>query len=210
MNAKNDINSKVNVIERCKEMLMSIKNPYRKNFYMKEVVKICEIDEEVLLKTTDLNKAMLPSNKGKVLGNIKYICEMDFIGSLFELSDETVQSLVEDLDENYFNDEDMKKIFKKIIENLGKGININILIGDKDIGNIVSSLMVNSEDDRDFYLIAIRNKNKLIYNYLNKKKKEMLLALSSMINEDKRKDILESLSQLVNKQKKLYTHLLEE
>lgn len=210
INAKDNINNKVNVLERCKEMLINIKNPYRKNFYIKELAKICDINENILLKTVGLNNTKSMSNKRKMAGVIKYICEKDFIGSLFELSEEVVQSLVVDLDEDYFNDEEMKKIFKKIIENLEKGININILVRDKDIGDIVSLLMMKSKDDQDFYQTAIKNKNKLIYNYLNKKKKEMLLTLNSITSEEKRKDIIASLNQLINEQKKLYTHLLEE
>ena len=141
---------------------------------------------------------------------MRYICEKDFLGSLFELSEDVVQSLLIDLDENYFNDEDMKKIYKKIIENLEKGININVLVRDNEVGDIVSSIIMNSHDEQDHYITAIKNKNKLIYNYLNKKKKKILLALNSAINEDERKNILESLNQLISKQRKLYIHLLEE
>lgn len=209
LNAKNNINEKVSTIEKVKKILEGIKNPYRKNLYIKEISKICKIDESFLLKTIELNNSK-PIIIRKPSGILRYICEKDFLGSLFELSEDVVQSLLIDLDENYFNDEDMKKIYKKIIENLEKGININVLVRDNEVGDIVSSIIMNSHDEQDHYITAIKNKNKLIYNYLNKKKKKILLALNSAINEDERKNILESLNQLISKQRKLYIHLLEE
>lgn len=209
LNARNNINERVSIIEKFKKFLEDIKNPYRRSLYIKEISKICEIDESFLLKTIELNKSK-PIITRKSSGILRYICEKDFLGSLFELSEDLVQSLLIDLDENYFNDDDMKKIYKKIIENLKKGININDLVRDNEVGDIVSSIRMNSDDKQDYYITAIKNKNKLIYNYLNKKKKKILLALNSAINEEERKSILESLNQLISKQKKLYIHLLEE
>jgi DNA primase len=207
--AKKDINRKVHVIEKFKEKILSIANPYRKNLYIKEVAEICEIDEKLLLKTIDLNKTKSIINK-KPTGILKYICEKDFLRALFELSEDVVQSLLSDLDETYFNDEFMKKIFKKIIENLEKGININNLVRDNEVGNIVSLLIMNDQYDQDFYVIAVQNKNKIVYNYLNKKRKTMLLSLNGETNEEERRNILESLNQLISKQRELHIHLLEE
>lgn len=210
--AKKNINKKVHIIEKFKEKLMAVTNPYRKSMYIKEVAAICEIDEKLLLRSIDLNKSQSIINK-KSTGILKYICEKDFLRALFELSEDVVQSLLSDLDEDYFNDKYMKKIFKKIIENLEKGINIYNLVRDNEVGNIVSLLIMNNQNnqlDQDYYIIAIQNKNKIVYNYLNKKKKTMLLSLSEETNEKERRNILESLNQLINKQKELHIHLLEE
>jgi DNA primase len=206
---KNDINKKVKLIERVKGILNDISNPYRKEIYLKELARICEIDEKLFTENVNMKKLRSIINI-KPLGIVNYICEKDFLRSLLELPDDTIQTLISDLDEAYFNDIQMKKIFKKIIENLEKGININSLVRDSEIGNIVSSLVMNGNYKQDFYVTAVQNKNKIIYNYLNKERKKLLRSLSEQTDEDKRKILLESLHQLVNEQNALYNHLLEE
>ncbi|MDY6820764.1 MAG: DNA primase [Deferribacterota bacterium] len=208
--ALTSINQRAQFLERVKLYLDKIKNPYMRNLYIKEISKIIEVDEAVLygdLYSLNLNDKSLKKKKGN---HINLICERNFLKALFELPEDVVRDLIFDLDEDYFNENEMRELFKKIVENLEKGINICNLVRDNVVGELVSSLIMMNLEGCNYKALATQNKNKIIFNYINKKKKNLAKKLQHIRDKEDRNSILSEINRLIEMQKDIYCHLMEE
>jgi DNA primase len=203
-----DNNKKVELIENLKQKLLNVKNPYRAELYVEEIATLVGVGKETLLKDIDLNKTkiILRKEQKKV---VKYLCEYNFIRALFELPDDVINNLISDISEDYFSDMWIRSIYKKIIEIIEKGINIKNLINDIEVGEKLSSLLLDSLNIEDFYFEAVKNKNKIIYNWLTRKKREKVDELKSLSDNSKKQKLLLEINELINKQREINTYLLE-
>lgn len=189
-----------------------IKEPFRRDMYEKKLARIFNIDinfikTEVETRKTDMAK--------KNISDISYICEDEFIISLFHLSEDVVDEIVSDINEEMFCSKKNMKIFKKIVEILNKNGSIAILFNDKEIGETLSGMAVNIDPSSDFYKIAILNKYKIFDNYLERRRKSLIekIAESKHENNNQSKDanikILKEIQEIINKQKEIQANLLE-
>jgi len=188
----------------------SIQEPFRKDFYEKELAKVFNTDIELIKTETKTQKI---DKKKSNMSKISYICEDEFLISLFYLSEDVVDEAISDINEEMFYSEKNRKIFKKIVEVLNKSDSISILFNDSEFGETLSSMAVNIDPSSDFYKKAIINKYKIIDNYLEKRRKSLIEKLSKTNLENNSKDtnikILKEIQEIINKQKEIKANLLE-
>ncbi|HCW92338.1 MAG TPA: DNA primase [Flexistipes sinusarabici] len=202
---------KLKIIERIKSLLIKVKNPYLKDEYFAQTAKIFDLNEETLRKDIEFSShknTFKRIEKGE--GRLNYFCEENFLASLFSLSEDVIDSLLEDMNEDYFSDENFKKIFKKIIDVLQNGDIMHVLLNDEEIGEIASNILITDFGDEDPYAVALKNKNKLRFNYLERMKKIKINELSQFKNDPvKSEEILEKLNNILTEIKELRSSVLE-
>lgn len=188
----------------------SIQEPFRKDFYERELARIFNTDIELIKTETKIKK--IDKHRSN-MPKISYICEDEFLISLFYLSEDVVDEAISDINEEMFYSEKNRKIFKKIVEVLNKSDSISILFNDREFGETLSSMAVNIDPSSDFYKKAIINKYKIIDNYLEKRRKSLIEKLSKTNLENNSKDtnikILKEIQEIINKQKEIKANLLE-
>lgn len=188
----------------------SIQEPFRKDFYEKELARIFNTDIELIKTETKIKK--IDKNKSN-MPKLSYICEDEFLISLFYLPEDVVDEAISDINEEMFYSEKNRKIFKKIVEVLNKSDSISTLFNDSEFGETLSSMAVNIDPSSDFYKKAIVNKYKIIDNYLEKRRKSLIEKLSKTNHENNSKDtnikILKEIQEIINKQKEIKANLSE-
>jgi len=202
---------KVKIIERIKSLLIKVKNPYLKDEYFAQTAKIFGLNEETLRKDIEFSSYKNSFNTTeKRAGKLNYFCEENFLAALFSLSEDVIDSLLEDMNDEYFSDENLRKIYKKIIDVLQNGDIMHVLLNDEEIGEIASNILITDFGDEDPYAVALKNKNKLRFNYLERMKKIKISELSQFRNDPvKSEEILEKLNRILTEIKELKSSVLE-
>jgi len=203
---------KVKIIDtRIKKTLMKVKNPYLKDEYFSQISRIFQINEETLRKDVEFSslRNILRTSTGRKK-RLTYLCEENFLGSLFKLPEDVVDTLIEDVNEHFFSDESSKKIYKKIVDVLQNGDIMHVLLNDSEIGEIISHILINDFDEEDPYQVALKNKKQLKYNYLLKIKKNNIAELNRFKNDPvKTKELLSSLNNILSELKNLKSSIWE-
>lgn len=202
----NNVNLKTKYLKILQSKLVLIKDELLKESYIEKISKIFGIDPQIFKKGVDFStaKRILKRSENK----IKYICEYDFISSLFGLAEDVIDELVHDMKEEFFFDENMKKIFKKIVEFLNKNVSIHLLVDDSEVGELLSEILLKDEFHDDYYN-ALLNKYKIHLNYLKKLKKEKQEELKKAQDKPERMALVNEINQIIKKQKDFEKRLLE-
>lgn len=167
MRSSKDMNQKFRYIDKMKQMLLKVKNPYRKDEYARRLAAIFQIDEKMLKKDIDLSAAnntlkrterKLPLKRG-----VTYIYEREFIASLFKLPEDVAVMLTENILPEYFHDKNLSAIYKKVLDVLTDGDNINVLLCEPDVGSELSEAVI-SMPETDMYRLASAGREKILSN----------------------------------------------
>jgi DNA primase len=162
-----------------------------KNIYLTKIKDIFNIDFEIIYKNKNIKK--LQNNQK----SIKYIYEDDFLSALMQINDEEVVSgVIDGIEKEYFLQDDRRRIFEKIVDNLNNSGNIDALFNDDEVGELISYL-VSCRVFEEPYKVAIINKEKLIYNYKSNEIKKLRDELSKSAGDtSKSLDILKKIDKL--------------
>ncbi|KAA0259428.1 DNA primase [Deferribacter autotrophicus] len=204
---KDNYNLKSKYLADLSKKVSLIRDNYLKEIYLKEISDIFHIDYDSLKKGVDFSLAKKILNRSE--RKVKYICEYDFISSLFSLPEDVLLELINDINEDYFFDENMKKIYKKVVEFLNKNVNISVLVNDPEVGDFLSELLLKEQNYEDDYYSALLNKYKICINYLKKIKKEKQQLLGKSKDNHEKMKILSEINDIINKQKEYEKRLLE-
>lgn len=187
------LSQKINNYESIVKKLSLFPESTTKSVYMKEVSKIFNIDTSLKTRLPKLEKSSPQHVKG-----LQYICEDDFLASIFMIKDdEVVARLIEDLSEDYFMQSRNKKIFLKLIDIIQKFGNIDALFNDNDIGEVLAGMLANKEFNEP-YKTAIINKNKLIYNYKVNESRRLQSQLLTIKDDKQKLEIIKKISILTS------------
>lgn len=189
--------------------IQRINDPYNRNYYESELARIFNIDKSILeaeLKSKPLSKKEDNPKKN----NISYICEEEFIISLFNLSEDIIDNLIGDIKEEMFVTEKNRIIFKKVVEFLRKDGNIAVLFNDNEYGEILANMVAKMDCNTDSYKNALINKYKIIYNFLDRERKRLINYLSTnKLDEKESINVLKDIKDILEKQKSISTKLSE-
>lgn len=191
-----DLNRKLVYLQRIKEKLMKINDPYRKSHYLDIVAKRFEVDPEILKKDVELSMVKT-TLKRTHSARLAYICERDYLSSLFQLPEDLGLSLIEDVEESFFNDPNARKIFKKLVDVLFKGGSIDVLVNDPEVGEQIAEIRIQQESQEDYYRAALENRDKIIKNAIPAFKKDMTRKISEAASFEEKIELLKMQNSLV-------------
>lgn len=167
-----DFNAKLRGLDRIKELLMTIKSPYRKDYYVQKLAVMFQIDENTLRKDIDISAAKTRLRKtggesreqdSTKRGGVTYFCERDFLAALVQLPEDVSLMMTENILPEYFNDKKMLEIYKKVLDVLQNGDNINVLLSTPDIARELSPVII-SDLNSDLYRMASASREKILAN----------------------------------------------
>jgi len=165
-----DFNAKLRGLDRIKELLMIIKSPYRKDYYAQKLAVMFQIDENTLRKDIDISAAKtrlrrtgesLEQNRDR--RGVTYFCERDFLAALVQLPEDVSLMMTEKILPEFFNDKKMSDIYKKVLDVLQNGDNINVLLSTPDIAKELSPVII-SDLNSDLYRMASASREKILAN----------------------------------------------
>jgi len=162
-----------------------------KNIYLNRIKEIFNLDFEIINENKKIKK--LQNNQK----SIKYIYEDDFLSAIMQINDEEVVSgVIEGIEKEYFHQQDRRRIFEKIVDNLNNSGNIDALFNDDEVGELLSYL-VSCKVFEEPYRVAIINKEKLVYNYKSNELRKLRDELSKCAGDTlKSLDILKKIDKL--------------
>ena len=203
----NSINDKVKLLDNIKNKIKKLTSSYMRDHYIEQVGQILKINYEVLRKNFDVT-TLKTGPKIKSNNNMVCFCEYDFLRYLLKLPEDVIGNILSDMEEEYFTDPFIKKVYKKTLEILGKGDIIHLLMTNNDIGEELVKLLMDNIEEKDNYLEAIRNKNKLVYNYLERQRKMKIKELA-VIGKDNSSalSLLSDIQSILSKQTLLKKHM---
>ncbi len=151
---------------------MTIKSPYRKDYYVQKLAVMFQIDENTLRKDIDISaakKTRLRKTGGEsreqdsTKRGVTYFCERDFLAALVQLPEDVSLMMTENILPEYFNDKKMLEIYKKVLDVLQNGDNINVLLSTPDIARELSPVII-SDLNSDLYRMASASREKILAN----------------------------------------------
>ena len=166
-----DFNTKLRGLDRIKELLVTIKSPYRKDYYAQKIAVMFQIDENTLRKDIDISAAKTRLRKtgdsqaqnSNSSRGVTYFCERDFLAALVQLPEDVSLMMTENILPEFFNDRKMSDIYKKVLDVLQNGDNINVLLSTPDIAKELSPVII-SDLNSDLYRMASASREKILAN----------------------------------------------
>lgn len=191
-----DFNAKLRSLDKLKNMLITIKSPYRKDHYAEKLAVMYQIDENTLRKDIDISAAKTTLRKtGEAAGysrreerGVTYFCERDFIAALVQLPEDVALNYTDNILPEYFNDRKMSEIYKKVLDVLSNGDNINVLLSTPDIAKELSPVIVNDLNS-DLYRSAAASREKILANSVKDSMNRKIKDAADM--DEKRRLIIE-------------------
>lgn len=161
-----DANRRFHRLQQISKMLEQIKDPYRREYYIKTTADIFEVSGDTLKSGIGSpNPRSVVIKKVSKRTNLIYRCERDLLACLTRLDDEMLDSVVTGLSTEHFQDEEARKIYNKVLDICGQNDNINVLLHEPEIGEMLTTFALDLESDADLYATAINNKNQMILNH---------------------------------------------
>ena len=191
-----DFNTKLRNLEKIKNMLTAVKSPYRKDYYTEKLAVMFQVDENTLRKDIDISaaKTTLKKTGAQTVRDqsdkrgVTYFCERDFVAALVQLPEDVALSYTDNILPEYFNDRKMSEIYKKVLDVLENGDNINVLLSTPDIAKELSPVIVN-ELNSDLYRSAAASREKILANSVNQSMNQKIKDASDM--DEKRRLVIE-------------------
>lgn len=191
-----DFNSKLRYLDKMKDMLTNVKSPYRKDHYAEKLAVMFQVDENTLRKDIDISAAKTTFKKmGQSTGysrnegrGVTYFCERDFIAALVQLPEDVALNYTDNILPEYFNDRKMSEIYKKVLDVLSNGDNINVLLSTPDIAKELSPVIVNDLNS-DLYRSAAASREKILANSVKDSMNRKIKDTADM--DEKRRLIIE-------------------
>lgn len=191
-----DFNAKLRSLDKIKSMLISVKSPYRKDYYAQKLAVMFQVDENTLRKDIDISaaKTTLKRTSGTVEKQqergrgVTYFCERDFIAALVQLPEDVALNYTDNILPEYFHDRRMSEIYKKVLDVLENGDNINVLLSTPDIAKELSPVLV-SDLNSDLYRSAAASREKILANSVKDSMNRKIKDASDM--DEKRRLVIE-------------------
>jgi len=189
-----DFSTKLRYLDKIKNLLVTIKSPYRKDYYAQKLAVMFQIDENILRKDIDISAAKTTLRKaGQTQSSqsarergVTYFCERDFIAALVQLPEDVSLLMTENILPEFFNDKKMSEIYKKVLDVLLNGDNINVLLSTPDIAKELSPAIV-SDLNSDLYRMAAASREKILANSV---KDTMNRKIKDSANMDEKRRLL--------------------
>ncbi|UOD34806.1 DNA primase [Deferribacteraceae bacterium V6Fe1] len=189
--------------------IQKINDPYNRNHYEEELAKVFNIDKSIL-EAEVKSKPLFKKQSDPKNSNMSYICEEEFITSLFNLSEDIIDNLISDITEEMFANQKNRIIFKKVVEILHKDGNIAVLFNDIEHGEILANMTARMDSNTDSYKSALINKYKIINNFLDRERKRLINHLSTnKLDEKESIKILKDIQDILARQKHVNAKLSE-
>ncbi|MCB4205156.1 DNA primase [Deferribacterales bacterium Es71-Z0220] len=189
--------------------IQKINDPYNRNHYEEQLAKVFNIDKNILDAEVK-SKTLFKKQSDHKNTNMSYICEEEFITSLFNLSEDIIDNLVSDITEEMFANQKNRIIFKKVVEILHKDGNIAVLFNDIEHGETLANMTARVDSNTDSYKNALINKYKIINNFLDRERKRLINHISTnKLNEEESIKILKNIQDILARQKHINAKLSE-
>jgi len=191
-----DFNAKLRNLDKIKNMMTAVKSPYRKDYYAEKLAVMFQVDENTLRKDVDISAAKTTLRKtGDNSRNdpsrgrgVTYFCEREFLAALVQLPEDVALNYTDNILPEYFNDRKMSEIYKKVLDVLENGDNINVLLSTPDIAKELSPVIV-SNLNSDLYRSAAASREKILANSVRVSMNQKIQNASDM--DEKRRLIIE-------------------
>lgn len=202
-----DFNAKLRSLDKIKSLLMSVKSPYRKDYYAGRLAAMYQVDENTLRKDIDISaaKTTLRRTDTKAAGaqrtgrGLTYFCERDFLAALVQLPEDVSLMLTESILPEFFNDRKMSEIYKKVLEVLQNGDNINVLLSTPDIAKELSPVLI-KDPGSDLYRVAAASREKIMANSVRETMNRRIKDTADM--DEKRRLLIEKFQNKKQSQEK--------
>jgi DNA primase len=191
-----DFNAKLRSLDKIKNLLVTVKSPYRKDHYAEKLAVMYQVDENTLRKDIDISAAKTRLRKtgeaevrqAERSRGVTYFCERDFIAALVQLPEDVSLVLTENILPEYFNDKKMSEIYKKVLDVLQNGDNISVLLCTPDIAKELSPVLV-SDLNSDLYRMAAASREKILANSVRESMNRRIKDTADM--DEKRRLLIE-------------------
>ncbi|MCX8083968.1 MAG: DNA primase [Calditerrivibrio sp.] len=185
------LSRKVKIYESLVKKIEKFPESSLKSAYTEKLKTIFNINAELLVSKRIFKKDSKIKPK-----DLRYIYEDDFLASLFIIKDEElISNLIDGLSKEFFYQDKRGLIFEKIVDIMRSSGNIDTLFNDEEVGELVS-YMVSQRNYVEPYKIAILNRNKLIYNHINKEKLQLQEQLKIVSDVKMSMEILKKIDDL--------------
>lgn len=194
-----DFNAKLRSLDRIKNLLVSVKNPYRKDHYAEKLSAMYQVDENTLRKDIDISAAKTTLRRTETIykkesgsgRGVTYFCEREFVAALVQLPDDVSLMMTENILPEFFNDKKMSEIYKKVLDVLQNGDNINVLLSTPDIAKELSPVLV-SDLNSDLYRLASASREKILANSVRDSMNRRIKDTADM--DEKRRLLIEKVN----------------
>lgn len=191
-----DFNAKLRSLDKIKNLLVSVKSPYRKDYYAEKLSAMYQVDENTLRKDIDISAAKTTLRRTEhgagytrgISRGVTYFCERDFVAALVQLPEDVSLMMTENILPEFFNDRKMSEIYKKVLEVLENGDNINVLLSTPDIAKELSPVLVNDLNS-DLYRTAAASREKILANSVRESMNRRIKDTADM--DEKRRLLIE-------------------
>lgn len=198
--AGSDFGKKLSRFQSVKKMLAKISDPHFRDHYSQAAADIFDlkkenIDEELNRLQDEApqifaKRASLKASDTKAM----YVCEMNFIACLCHLPMDVIVSLIGDMTPEMFKIDEIKEIFKKILEVSPDITDINELMN--ELGSSFIDLAMRELRGDKYYEEALSNKKQITKNYLLKRQHELITKQKSAISDDEKLVVMQELNNL--------------
>jgi DNA primase len=196
LNKSKDFNAKLRSLDKINNLLKSVKSPYRKDHYVTKIAVMFQVDEATLRKDIDISSAKPKFNRVQGSDNsvrsrgeyVTYFCEREFVAALVQLPEDVAIMQTENISPEHFNDRKMSEIYKKVLEVLQNGDNINVLLSTPDIARELSPVIVDDLNS-DLYRMAAASREKILANSAKKSMNRKIKDSGDM--DEKRRLLIE-------------------
>jgi DNA primase len=200
-----DANAKFYRLDDVREMLGQIKDPYRREYYIKLTSKIFEVNIHTLTADIGTEVPKIKTHAAKKSA-IKNIAERRFLSLLLELPEESADKIIQEIEPEYLEDETARKLYKKIIELVGEDDVIARLGADAAVGEEAALLILEERHSSDIFAEIYDCKNRIILTHLENRNKELIIN-QTIAADGERAGVLREFASNAEKMKELRAKL---
>ncbi len=194
--ARGDFNKKLEKYQPIKRMLSSVKDVHLKEHYSEKVAEIFGLSKQNVLdelSTATKQSTFVNQKKQQSVINADYACELDFIACLRKLPVDTIDSLMHDMSDEMFKNDNIREVFKKILDISKTATYIDNFVHELGEDFIEISMRDLPED---VYKFALTNKHRIVNNYLDKRHAELIKMQETATTIEDKIKYIEQIDQL--------------
>lgn len=201
--AGNDFGKKLSRFQSVRKMLAKIDDPHFRDYYSGAAADIFDlkkenIDEDIERMNSapyvSVNAGVAPGSKNKYAPDIDIHAEKIFIAYLTHLPMDVIMSLIGDMTPEMFKNDEIKEIFKKILEVSPNITDINEIMN--ELGEGFIELAMRELPGENHYEEALSNKKQIEKNHLMKRLRELILKQKSEISDEEKLIVMQEIQKL--------------
>ncbi|GAB7140450.1 hypothetical protein RsTz2092_03990 [Deferribacterales bacterium RsTz2092] len=191
-----DDNKRFNRLERIKEAVSAVRNPYRRERYIDETSQVFNVSKALF--SEDISPVRQKLRTAGQHNALRQLAEEQYLASVLRLMDEQLYTVLDGVSEAYFDDERLRNIFKKVLDLYQQDDNISGIVGDSVFGDDVASLLA-YELPASPHECAERGKNNLQLKYYEKLRLADIKAIAVAQSEDEKNRLSSEAQELLKK-----------